>query len=394
MAGTTLNLVYDRFLARLRSGHRARATTSSFRSRSTTALRRIRRTPLRSCKLRPARCARRPRPCASRATDATYVACALGDGPVDAVCTCIDSITGHPARVVGYELRAMLGRARRRRARSRSASSSTSASSRAARWDRHRRGFGARVPLRRSTSASPTRREIKPPASAAPCAGAASRPREMLRRERRHDRAAKAPFASSSLPGDGIGPEVCGEALRVLELGSRKAGRKLEVVGDADRRRAPSTHGDPSPASHARRLPQRRRGAARRGRRPQMGRRCRPTSGPKKACSVCAKRSACMPTCARSGPQGFARQLASASGDHRGHRHDRRARAARRSLLRQAARHRGQPRRGFNTMVYTEDEMRRIAIVGFDLARTRRKLRHLGRQGQRARNVAARGATW
>jgi 2-isopropylmalate synthase len=35
------------------------------------------------------------------------VACALGDGPVDAVCTCIDSITGHPARVVGYDLRAV-----------------------------------------------------------------------------------------------------------------------------------------------------------------------------------------------------------------------------------------------------------------------------------------------
>ena len=31
----------------------------------------------------------------------------MGDGPVDAVCTCIDSITGHPARVVGYELRAI-----------------------------------------------------------------------------------------------------------------------------------------------------------------------------------------------------------------------------------------------------------------------------------------------
>ena len=39
-------------------------------------------------------------------------------------------------------------------------------------------------------------------------------------------------------------------------------------------------------------------------------------------------------------------------------------------------------------MVYTEDEIRRIAVVGFDLARTRRKLRHLGRQGQRARDVA------
>ncbi|HEX9297267.1 MAG TPA: isocitrate/isopropylmalate family dehydrogenase, partial [Polyangiaceae bacterium] len=34
----------------------------------------------------------------------------------------------------------------------------------------------------------------------------------------------------------------------------------------------------------------------------------------------------------------------------------------------------GTPRRGFNTMVYSEDEVRRIAIVAFELARTRRKL--------------------
>ncbi len=37
----------------------------------------------------------------------TFVACALGDGPVDAACTAIDQITGHPARVVSYELRAI-----------------------------------------------------------------------------------------------------------------------------------------------------------------------------------------------------------------------------------------------------------------------------------------------
>jgi 3-isopropylmalate dehydrogenase len=33
-----------------------------------------------------------------------------------------------------------------------------------------------------------------------------------------------------ALPGDGIGPEVCREALRVLELLCKRAGRKLEVV--------------------------------------------------------------------------------------------------------------------------------------------------------------------
>jgi 3-isopropylmalate dehydrogenase len=33
-----------------------------------------------------------------------------------------------------------------------------------------------------------------------------------------------------SLPGDGIGPEVCREAVRVLDLVCKKAGRKLEVV--------------------------------------------------------------------------------------------------------------------------------------------------------------------
>ncbi len=34
----------------------------------------------------------------------------------------------------------------------------------------------------------------------------------------------------------------------------------------------------------------------------------------------------------------------------------------------------GTPRRGFNTMVYTEEEIRRIAVVAFDLARTRKKI--------------------
>jgi 3-isopropylmalate dehydrogenase len=38
------------------------------------------------------------------------------------------------------------------------------------------------------------------------------------------------PIKIVSLPGDGIGPEVCRQALRVLELAVARAGRKLEVV--------------------------------------------------------------------------------------------------------------------------------------------------------------------
>ena len=32
------------------------------------------------------------------------------------------------------------------------------------------------------------------------------------------------------------------------------------------------------------------------------------------------------------------------------------------------------PRRAFNTMVYTEEEIRRVAVVAFEVARTRRRL--------------------
>src|SRR5256885_702492 len=33
-----------------------------------------------------------------------------------------------------------------------------------------------------------------------------------------------------SLPGDGIGPEVCRQGARLLELACKRAGRKLEIV--------------------------------------------------------------------------------------------------------------------------------------------------------------------
>ena len=37
-------------------------------------------------------------------------------------------------------------------------------------------------------------------------------------------------FRIVALPGDGIGPEVCRQALRVLELAVRLAGQKIEVA--------------------------------------------------------------------------------------------------------------------------------------------------------------------
>jgi 3-isopropylmalate dehydrogenase len=42
--------------------------------------------------------------------------------------------------------------------------------------------------------------------------------------------AQKTTFRIVSLPGDGIGPEVCAEGVRVLELACKRAGKKLEVV--------------------------------------------------------------------------------------------------------------------------------------------------------------------
>ena len=46
-------------------------------------------------------------------------------------------------------------------------------------------------------------------------------------------------------------------------------------------------------------------------------------------------------------------------------------------------------REGYDTMRYAEAEVRRIAHVGFETARKRRKQALLGRQGQRARDLAA-----
>src|SRR6266851_2343105 len=177
-----------------------------------------------------------------------------------------------------------------------------------------------------------------------------------------------------SLPGDGIGPEVCSEAVRVLELGVKRAGRRLEIIEMDMGGVAIDRHGEP--------LPQKTREACLVSDAVLMGAvggpkwdvlspDKRPEKGllglrealgvfanlrPVKARDALLDTSPLRPEIIRGTDLVVVRELLGDLyfGTPRGVE--------------------GKPRRGFNTMVYTEDEVRRIAIVGFDLARTRKKL--------------------
>src|SRR6185295_6891560 len=106
VSGTALNLVYDRFLRACESGTSLTDDdlVSLAQDNPSTSS-----PPYELSLVQASAGTVRPATATVRLTreGETYVACALGDGPVDAVCTCIDNITGHPARVVGYELRAI-----------------------------------------------------------------------------------------------------------------------------------------------------------------------------------------------------------------------------------------------------------------------------------------------
>jgi 2-isopropylmalate synthase len=106
ISGTALNLVYDRFLRACEAGKSLTDDDLVLLAQDypTSA-----KAPYELSLVQASAGTVRPATATVRITrdGETYVACALGDGPVDAVCTCIDGITGHPARVVGYELRAV-----------------------------------------------------------------------------------------------------------------------------------------------------------------------------------------------------------------------------------------------------------------------------------------------
>ena len=108
-------------------------------------------------------------------------------------------------------------------------------------------------------------------------------------------------YTVAVLPGDGIGPEVTAEALRVLRAVGRAL--RLSASNDGVRRRRGGRGGERAtrcrPRTARRRDPGRRR-AARRGRRSRARRRRRASGVRRRACSRSASCSAPMPICGRS----------------------------------------------------------------------------------------------
>jgi 3-isopropylmalate dehydrogenase len=181
-------------------------------------------------------------------------------------------------------------------------------------------------------------------------------------------------FRIASLPGDGIGPEVCVEAVRVLDLAIKKAGHKLEIVEMDMGGVAIDRHGEPFPQKTREAClgadavlmgavggpkwdvlpPEKRPEKGLLGLREALG--VFANLRPVKAREALLETSPLRPEIIRGTDMVVVRELLGDLyfGKPRGIE--------------------GKPRRGVNTMVYTEDEVRRIAVVGFELARTRRKL--------------------
>ena len=181
-------------------------------------------------------------------------------------------------------------------------------------------------------------------------------------------------FRIVALPGDGIGPEVCRQALRVLELAVRLAGQKLEVAEMAMGGAAIDQFGEPLPAATRAAClgadavllgavggpkwdvlsPDKRPEKGLLGIREALG--VYANLRPVKARESLLDSSPLRPEIIRGTDMIVVRELLGDLyfGKPRGVE--------------------GNPRRGFNTMVYDENEIRRIAVVGFDLARSRRKL--------------------
>ena len=195
------------------------------------------------------------------------------------------------------------------------------------------------------------------------------------------------------LPGDGIGPEVVAAARMVLETAAA-AKDDLALSFDAHSiGGARSTPPDaPLPAADAAGVPGRRRGAARRRRRAQVG---RPDGegAPGAGAARAAPRARALREPAAGAPaSGAGRSLAAQARASRGRRPPLRARADRRHLLRAAAPARGDRRwraRHRHARVHRRRDPSRGACSPSAWRATRRRKRHLGRQGQRARVVAA-----
>jgi 3-isopropylmalate dehydrogenase len=201
-----------------------------------------------------------------------------------------------------------------------------------------------------------------------------SAPRETDGRAPNEPRSAPRTIRLVALPGDGIGPEVCREALRVVSLALRGARAHLEVTARAIGGAAIDAEGEPFPESTREAclgadavllgavggpkwdaLPPEKR--------PEKGLlELRRTLGvfanlrPVKARDALLSASPLRPAIAGGTDLVIVRELLGDVyfGEPRG--------------FEEA------PRRAFNTMVYTAEEVRRVATVAFDIARTRRRL--------------------
>ena len=177
-----------------------------------------------------------------------------------------------------------------------------------------------------------------------------------------------------SLPGDGVGPEVCREALRVVAFAMKRTGARLEVIERPIGGAAIDAHGGPFPegtraaclAADAVLL-----GAVGGPKWDDLAPEKRPEKGlldlrlalgvyanlrPVKARAALVATSPLRAEIVRGTDLVIVRELLGDVyfGEPRGIE--------------------GRPRRAFNTMVYTEEEIRRVAVVAFDVARTRRRL--------------------
>ena len=175
------------------------------------------------------------------------------------------------------------------------------------------------------------------------------------------------------LPGDGIGPEVTAQAYRVLRLVGDAFGHDFDCAG-ACRSAAPRMR--TRRARRCRRdaggLPGRRRRAARRGRRSRVRSPAARASGPKRR--LLALRTALGGFAnlrpARTDPRWSTRRPIGRNGSP----------APTCSIVREllGGLYFGQPRgadrdEAYNTMRYTRDEIARVARVGFEQARQRRR---------------------
>ena len=201
-----------------------------------------------------------------------------------------------------------------------------------------------------------------------------SAPRELDGRAPSEPRSTPRTIRIVALPGDGIGPEVCREALRVVALASKRAKAQLSITERPIGGAAIDAHGHPFPASTREAcvgadavllgavggpkwdaLPP--------DERPEKGllelRRALGVFAnlrPVKARDALLSASPLRPAIVGGTDLVIVRELLGDVyfGEPRG--------------IERA------PRRAFNTMVYTEEEVRRVAIMAFDLARTRRRL--------------------